>query len=87
MNKEEAKIIVKDFINSSIAIAFTHVFEFEQGFVLCYQSQKYLETKSLGDLLFGNVPLYIHKESQEIYSLPPLPSEKAIADYVRKYMC
>ncbi|AVZ31792.1 YrhB domain-containing protein [Pseudomonas aeruginosa] len=80
---EEALKVVVDYLSKSPAqLVITYSEEFSEGWLFCFDSKEYVETGDFSFQFVGNGPIFIDKDTGELYvfgtELPP-------KEYVEEY--
>ncbi|HCE8943742.1 TPA: hypothetical protein NHU91_002941 [Pseudomonas aeruginosa] len=80
---EEALKVVVDYLSKSPAqLVVTYSEEFSEGWLFCFDSKEYVETGDFSFQFVGNGPIFIDKDTGELYvfgtELPP-------KEYVEEY--
>lgn len=82
--REQAEAAVRTKLTeyASVPVAIIRVDEREYGWIFYWNSQKYTETKAIGDYLFGNGPVIFRKtDGSMAYLTTALPIDQQVKDY------
>lgn len=84
MNRSEAEALVRERLEQRgggepEGVAFTSATETSYGWVLVYDSRRYIETKDLIDMLVGQGPVVVVSATREVHELgSALPPDVAV---------
>lgn len=89
INLADAKTIVRSYLEKvgrqageQLEIVETETIERPFGWVFFYNSRKYLRTKNFSDMLAGNAPLIVNRETGDLHVTGTAhPIEHYIAEY------
>lgn len=89
MNKEEATEIAEQYVNRSgdnCSLFYDSIIEFEYGYCFIWNSNKYIESRDINDMLVGPAPFITPKEDGNVFCLGSAYSmESLIEEYTIHY--
>ena len=89
MNKEEATEIAEKYVNQSsenCSLFYDSTIEFEYGYCFVWNSNKYIKSQNINDMLVGPAPFIVSKANGETFCLgSAYTMESLIEEFTNNY--